>query len=111
MKILSWNCRGLSRPSAVRSLRALIRENSPEILFLSETKSSPLKFLLSSIPLVSFSFAKLLLLAPKVALPSLGDLVLIWNVSSQTRITFQLGASLTPLIPHGFSLVYMAPLT
>jgi exonuclease III len=39
MKILSWNCRGLSRPSAVQTLRVLIRENSPDILFLSETKS------------------------------------------------------------------------
>jgi hypothetical protein len=41
MKILSWNCRGLSRPAAVRSLRMIIRENNPDIIFLSETKSSP----------------------------------------------------------------------
>ena len=39
MKILSWNCRGISRPAAVRGLRALIRTNSPNVLFLFETKS------------------------------------------------------------------------
>ena len=41
MKILSWNCRGLSRASIVRHLRLLIRDNSPDVLFLSETKSPP----------------------------------------------------------------------
>jgi hypothetical protein len=41
MKILSWNCRRLSRPSAIRHLRLLIHENSLDVLFLSETKSSP----------------------------------------------------------------------
>jgi hypothetical protein len=32
---------GISRPAAIRGLRALIRVNSPDVLFLSETKSSP----------------------------------------------------------------------
>jgi hypothetical protein len=41
MKILSWNCKGLSRPSAIRHLRLLIRENNLDVLFLTETKSSP----------------------------------------------------------------------
>ena len=41
MKILSWNCRGLSRPTVVRSLRALIRDHASDVLFLSETKISP----------------------------------------------------------------------
>ena len=40
MKILSLNCRGISRPTAVHGLRALIRANSPDFLFLFETKSS-----------------------------------------------------------------------
>ena len=40
MKILSWNCRGISHPTAVCGLRALIRANSSDILFLSETKIS-----------------------------------------------------------------------
>jgi ribonuclease HI len=41
MKILSWNCRGLSRASAIRSLRGKIRTHSPDVLFLSETKLQP----------------------------------------------------------------------
>jgi exonuclease III len=41
MKILSWNCMGISRPYAVRSLRVLISDNRPDILFLSETESPP----------------------------------------------------------------------
>jgi hypothetical protein len=41
MKILSWNCRGLTRPSVIRSLRALINKHSPDVIFLSETKTSP----------------------------------------------------------------------
>jgi exonuclease III len=41
MKILAWNCRGLARPVAVWTLRRLIRDQSPDILFLSETKISP----------------------------------------------------------------------
>jgi hypothetical protein len=41
MKILSWNCKRLSRPVAVQNLRRLIRDQSPNILFLSKTKSSP----------------------------------------------------------------------
>jgi hypothetical protein len=41
MRILAWNCRGLARPAAVRTLRRLIRDQSPDILFLSKTKISP----------------------------------------------------------------------
>jgi hypothetical protein len=73
MKILSWNCRGLSRPTAVRSLRLLIRENSPEILFLSETKSSPLQ--VSSI-LNSLGFFLICQVAP---VGSRGGLALTWR--------------------------------
>jgi hypothetical protein len=73
MKILSWNCRGLSRPTAVRSLRLLIRENSPEILFLSETKSSPSQ--VSSI-LNSLGFFLICQVAP---VGSRGGLALSWR--------------------------------
>jgi exonuclease III len=41
MKTLSWNCRGLTRPSVIRSLRAKIRKHSPDVIFLSETKTAP----------------------------------------------------------------------
>lgn len=35
-----WNCRGLGNPSTVNSLYDLVRKYSPDLLFLSETKSS-----------------------------------------------------------------------
>ena len=41
MKILSWNCRRISRSAVVRGLKALIRANNLDILFLSETKYPP----------------------------------------------------------------------
>jgi exonuclease III len=41
MKLLAWNCRGLSHASAIRSLRGKIRTHSPDVLFLSETKIQP----------------------------------------------------------------------
>jgi hypothetical protein len=37
MKFLTWNCKGLSRAFAIRSLRGKIQKHSPSILFLSET--------------------------------------------------------------------------
>ncbi|GAU36150.1 hypothetical protein TSUD_316790 [Trifolium subterraneum] len=37
MKILSWNCRGLSTPSAIPNLRNIAQGHQPDILFLSET--------------------------------------------------------------------------
>ena len=39
MRILGWNYRGICNTSTVRALRALIRGNCPQIIFLSETKS------------------------------------------------------------------------
>jgi len=41
MKILSWICRGLANSSTIRSLMAIIRQNHPDIIFLSETKTAP----------------------------------------------------------------------
>jgi hypothetical protein len=40
MIILSWNCRGLAQASTIRALRAMIRRNHPDIIFLSETKTN-----------------------------------------------------------------------
>lgn len=37
MKTLSWNCRGLGSPQAVRALKRLVRTFSPHIMFLQET--------------------------------------------------------------------------
>jgi exonuclease III/ribonuclease HI len=38
MKILSWNCRGLGSPRAVRALLRLTRVENPQIVFLMETR-------------------------------------------------------------------------
>jgi exonuclease III len=38
MRILAWNCRGTGKALTVRALKALERENSPDIVFLAETK-------------------------------------------------------------------------
>ena len=75
MKIFSWNCRGISRPSAIRCLRVLIHDNRPEILFLFETKS-PLS-LVSSI-LNQLGFFSMSHVAPT---SSSGGLVLAWLAS------------------------------
>lgn len=38
MKIISWNCRGLGHPRAVRSLLRLINLEKPHLVFLMETR-------------------------------------------------------------------------
>jgi hypothetical protein len=73
MKILAWNYRGLSRASAIRSLRGKIRFHSPDMLFLLETK---LQHLQSSIILNSLGFY-LMLHAPPSS--TKGGLLLAWR--------------------------------
>jgi hypothetical protein len=34
IKLLSWNCQWLARPTAVRTLRALIRKPSHELIYI-----------------------------------------------------------------------------
>uniref|UniRef100_A0A803Q031 Reverse transcriptase n=1 Tax=Cannabis sativa TaxID=3483 RepID=A0A803Q031_CANSA len=38
MRCISWNCRGIRRPTTERTLRSLIQENNVDVVFLSETK-------------------------------------------------------------------------
>jgi hypothetical protein len=40
MILLSWNCRGLGNPRAIRDLCHLVRKKKPNFLFLMETKSN-----------------------------------------------------------------------
>ncbi|XP_059429046.1 uncharacterized protein LOC132162844 [Corylus avellana] len=39
MNLISWNCRGLGNPRAVRDLCQMVKEKRPTLLFLMETKS------------------------------------------------------------------------
>jgi exonuclease III len=110
MKILSWNCKGLSRLVVVRTLRRLIKDQSPDILFISETKISPPP------PKFSATLNKLgFFLMSQVAVSgSSGGLVLSWH----PRVDLKCFASdknnisawcfFDPPIPLGFSLVFMA---
>ena len=38
MRLMSWNCRGVGRAPTARSLKALVRDEGPDVLFLVETK-------------------------------------------------------------------------
>ena len=38
MKIISWNARGLGNPSALRHLRLLVQQQTPQVLFIMESK-------------------------------------------------------------------------
>jgi exonuclease III len=102
MKLLSWNCRGISCPATVRGLRALIRANNPGILFLSETKSSP--SLISSIPNQLGYFA----MTHVAPIGTCGGLVLAWRLGVKlecflTNINIiQLGVFLTFQTALGF---------
>lgn len=39
MSCLSWNCRGLGKARTVQVLTDLVRDQNPDVLFLSETIS------------------------------------------------------------------------
>lgn len=38
MSLIAWNCQGLRRPTASRSMRTLVREVDPWGIFLMDTK-------------------------------------------------------------------------
>jgi len=44
MIALSWNCRGLGNPRAVRTLKELVHKEVPNVVFLIETKLPDFKF-------------------------------------------------------------------
>jgi exonuclease III len=63
MKILSWNCRGLGKPSAVRDLRQLIKTHQPDLIFLSETKLQKSDFLETNLLVTPFLILLLIVLS------------------------------------------------
>ncbi len=38
MRLLSWNCRGVGRAPTVRALKALVRYEGSDVLFMAKTK-------------------------------------------------------------------------
>ena len=40
MRLLAWNYRGIGKAPTVKALKALARDNSPNLVFLAETKSN-----------------------------------------------------------------------
>jgi hypothetical protein len=73
MKLLAWNCRGLSRASAICSLRRKIQICSPKILFLFKTKARPLH---DAVVLNSLGFFKMVHAPPS---GSKERLLLAWH--------------------------------
>lgn len=78
MRFTIWNCCGMARPAATRSLRALERKFYSDILFLSETKVYSLATLLVQLGFVNF-----------VEWPSngrKGGLVLAWKLGVDLEV-------------------------
>jgi hypothetical protein len=108
MKILSWNYRGITHLAAIRSLRALIRANAPDVFFLFETKSLP--SLVSPI-MNHLGFYLMTHVAP---VGSCGGLVLAWRagvelesfITNKNNISFWCLSDPPTLL--GYFLVYIA---
>ncbi|KAL3833012.1 hypothetical protein ACJIZ3_007748 [Penstemon smallii] len=103
MRALAWNCQGLGKPKAGRTLRALLRECKPDILFLSEIKTS--KFEMITSLLTTNSLPNHVFVPP---LGKAGGLCLAWRNPLNVQITMP---SLSPTLPYnrGVSPVFTAP--
>ncbi|XP_058733184.1 uncharacterized protein LOC131604782 [Vicia villosa] len=80
MKILSWNCRGLSNPRAIPNLRALAHRHHPDIIFLLETLANSQK-----LKRVRVSLKFEACLSVDVVGRS-GGIVVLWNNSKKCSI-------------------------
>lgn len=80
MSIISWNCRGLGNPRAIRALSYLLREKDPMLVFLIETKkqSKNMDWIICKI-----SFDNGFYVDSKQAS---GGLALFWNNNIKVRI-------------------------
>jgi hypothetical protein len=106
-KILSWNCRGLAQPSTIRSLRAMIRKNNLDIIFLSAST-------IASSLMLKLGFNMLVQAPPS---SSRGGLLIAWkndvtlyDFYESQDIWFVLGVPWTPLLLNGWFLLLMDPL-
>jgi hypothetical protein len=79
MKFLSWNCRGLGNPPAVRALKKLLKLHCPDVVFLMETKLSAIdkkaKSILSCGPISNFFMVDCSISSSNIS----GGLALLWN--------------------------------
>lgn len=83
MITLSWNCCGLARATAKRTLRALIRDIGPYIIFLSKTKIPSSKI---SDLLMLLGFYNMECVDPR---GKKGGLVVGWKIGVDIEITFK----------------------
>jgi len=110
MITLSWNCRGLAQSSTVRSLRAIIRKHNPDVIFLTETKTTSH---LASPILNQLGFVHMLQAPPS---GSKGGLPLAWkndinfvSVCVSSNIISVWYYSVDPTVKCLFSFVYGPP--
>jgi hypothetical protein len=80
MKLISWNCRGLGNPGAVRDLHQMVKEKKPTLLFLMETKSRQAKM---EVLKVQLGFGGLFTVDP---VGRSGGLALLWRDANELRI-------------------------
>lgn len=80
MKILSWNCRGMSNPREIPNLRALAQKYHPDIPFLSETLANSQK--LERVR-VSLKFESCLSV---VVVGKSGRIIVLWNNSKKCSV-------------------------
>ena len=82
MRLLSWNCQGAGKALTARALKALVSENSPDIVFLSETKSDVKK--IEKIRL-SLNFVDCLCVE---AFGKAGGLALFWRKGVELEVVY-----------------------
>ncbi|XP_012843184.1 PREDICTED: uncharacterized protein LOC105963337 [Erythranthe guttata] len=80
--IIAWNCQGLAKPKAVRALRLLLRNNKPEIVFLSEIKTPHIAAITKALSCFSLPH---FFSVPPIGLA--GGLILAWSNSINLHIT------------------------
>ncbi|CAA7038820.1 unnamed protein product [Microthlaspi erraticum] len=81
LKILSWNCRGLGNPGAVRSLQEIKKKHDfPEIIFLMETKNGN-SFVLKELKQLNYDYLEMV---PPYARG--GGLALLWKKEVEVNI-------------------------
>ena len=82
MRLLSWNCRGAGRAPTVRALKALVRYEGPDVLFMAKTKvKSPKMNMLKRDMGFSFCFCV-------DSVGKLGGLVLFWKMGVELEVVY-----------------------